>query len=178
MMVYNVRGFEKVFDYARKIGADARADHRIVAKKNGDLVTLKLRADEEDLMPLYRGGFTPCAVPGEQGEDPRSDGPLCAAANRYANITSAGEVRACNILPGVAGTLLEHSFREIWEGSPWMQTDPRDPPRGHRYLRHLHQDLLLRPVPRPGTRRGRQHPRPLVVRLRPCRDRRAHPCRA
>lgn len=121
MMVFNVKGFEKVFEYAQRIGAEARADARIVAKKNGDLVTLKLRADTEDLMPLYRGGWTPCAVPGEQGEDPRADGPLCAAANRYANITSAGEVRACNILPGVAGTLHEQSFREIWEGSAWMK---------------------------------------------------------
>lgn len=121
MMVHNTRGFEKVFDYAERIGAEARADAKIVAKKNGDLVTLKLRADEEELMPLYRGGWTPCSVPGEQGSDPRADGPLCAAANRYANITSAGEVRACNILPGVAGNLREHSFREIWEGSSWLK---------------------------------------------------------
>lgn len=121
MMVHNVKGFEKVFDYGRVIGAEVRADARIVAKKDGDLVTLKLRADEEDLMPLYRGGWTPCAVPGELGSDPRSDGPLCAAGNRYANITSAGEVRACNILPGVAGNLREHSFREIWEGSAWLK---------------------------------------------------------
>ena len=121
VMVYNTTGFEKVFEYAARIGATARADSRIVAKKNGDLVTLKLRADPEDLLPLYRSGHTPCSIPEENGSDPRGVGPLCAAGNRYANIASSGEVRACNILPGAAGNLREQTFREIWEGSPWLQ---------------------------------------------------------
>jgi radical SAM protein with 4Fe4S-binding SPASM domain len=120
MMVYNVTGFEKVFEYAARIGATARADARIVAKKNGDLVTLQLRAQPEALLPLYRSGYTPCSIP-EESPDPREGGPLCAAGNRYANIASSGEVRACNILPGVAGNLREQTFREIWEGSAWLQ---------------------------------------------------------
>jgi radical SAM protein with 4Fe4S-binding SPASM domain len=121
MMVYNTTGFEKVFEYAERIGATARADARIVAKKNGDLVTLKLRAEPDALMPLYRSGYTPCSIPEEGRSDPRAGGPLCAAGNRYANIASSGEVRACNILPGEAGNLREQTFREIWEGSPWLE---------------------------------------------------------
>ena len=121
MMVYNTVGFEKVFEYAERIGATARADARIVPKKNGDLVTLKLRAEPEALLPLYRSGYTPCSVPQEYEDDPRFEGPLCAAGNRYANIASSGEVRACNILPGEAGNLRERSFREIWEGSEWLK---------------------------------------------------------
>jgi radical SAM protein with 4Fe4S-binding SPASM domain len=121
MMVHNTSGFEKVFEYAEAIGATARADARIVAKKNGDLVTLQLRAAPDALLPLYRSGYTPCSVPQEYENDPRSEGPLCAAGNRYANIASSGEVRACNILPGAAGNLREQSFREIWEGSAWLQ---------------------------------------------------------
>ena len=121
MMVYNTKGFENVFEYAARIGATARADARIVAKKNGDLVTLKLRAEPDALMPLYRSGYTPCSIPEELGSDPRAGGPLCAAGNRYANIASSGEVRACNILPGAAGNLREQTFREIWEGSPWLK---------------------------------------------------------
>ena len=121
MMVYNTTGFEKIFDYAARIGAAARADARIVAKKNGDLVTLKLRAEPDALMPLYRSGYTPCSIPEELGSDPREGGPLCAAGSRYANIASSGEVRACNILPGTAGNLREQTFREIWEGSPWLE---------------------------------------------------------
>jgi radical SAM protein with 4Fe4S-binding SPASM domain len=72
-------------------------------------------------MPLYRSGYTPCSIPEELGSDPRAGGPLCAAGNRYANIASSGEVRACNILPGAAGNLREQTFREIWEGSPWLK---------------------------------------------------------
>jgi radical SAM protein with 4Fe4S-binding SPASM domain len=121
MMVHNTTGFENVFEYGARIGAAVRADARIVAKKNGDLVTLKLRAEPEALMPLYRSGYTPCSVPEEAPGDPREAGPLCAAGNRYANIASSGEVRACNILPGDAGNLRDRTFREIWEGSPWLQ---------------------------------------------------------
>lgn len=121
MMVYNTTGFEKVYEYAEAIGATARADARIVAKKNGDLVTLQLRAEPDALLPLYRSGYTPCSVPQEYQNDRRSEGPLCAAGNRYANIASSGEVRACNILPGEAGNLREQTFREIWEGSAWLQ---------------------------------------------------------
>jgi radical SAM protein with 4Fe4S-binding SPASM domain len=121
MMIYNVEGFEKVFEYAESIGADCRADSRIVAKKNGDLVTIQLRATEEELAPLYRSAYTPCSVPEEHVGDVRDGGPLCAAGNRYANIASSGEVRACNILPGEAGNLMEQSFREIWEGSEWLK---------------------------------------------------------
>ena len=121
IMVHNTRGYEKVYEYAAKIGAEVRADARIVAKKNGDLVTLKLRADEEELMPFYRDGHTPCSVLEEFEDHGAGEGPLCAAGNRFANINSSGEVRACNILPGVAGTLLTHTFREIWEGSPWLE---------------------------------------------------------
>jgi radical SAM protein with 4Fe4S-binding SPASM domain len=121
MMVHNTTGFEKVFEYAARVGATARADARIVAKKNGDLVTLRLRAEPEALLPLYRSGYTPCSIPEELGTDPRGDGPLCAAGTRYANIASSGEVRACNILPGDAGNLRERTFREIWEGSPWLE---------------------------------------------------------
>lgn len=121
MMVFNASGFEKVFEYGRKIGAEVRADPRIVAKKNGDLVTLKLNADTEDLLPYYRSGHTPCSVNEGAVDDPRFDGPLCAAGNRYANISSAGEVRACNSMPVVAGNVREKSFREIWEQSDWLK---------------------------------------------------------
>ncbi len=121
MMVHNTEGFERVFEYAERIGATARADARIVAKKNGDLVTLQLRAEPDALLPLYRSGYTPCSIPEELPNDPRGDGPLCAAGSRYANVASSGEVRACNILPGAAGNLRHQTFREIWEGSPWLQ---------------------------------------------------------
>lgn len=121
LMVFNASGFEKVFEYGKRIGADVRADPRIVAKKDGDLVTLGLNANTEDLLPYYRSGHTPCSVNDGAFNDPRFDGPLCAAGNRYANISSAGEVRACNSMPVVAGNVREQSFREIWETSDWLK---------------------------------------------------------
>ena len=120
LMVFNADGYEKVFHYGRAIGADVKADPRIVAKKDGDLSTLSLNADTEALLPYYRSGHTPCSVSEGGADDPRFDGPLCAAGNRYANISSSGDVRACNALTPVAGNVREQSFREIWETSEWL----------------------------------------------------------
>ena len=114
-------GFEKVFEYGKSIGADVKADPRIVAKKDGDLATLSLNANTGDLLPYYRSGHTPCSVNEGALDDPKFDGPLCAAGNRYANISSSGEVRACNSMPVVAGNVREQSFREIWETSDWLK---------------------------------------------------------
>lgn len=119
LMVFNAEGFEKVFEYGRAIGARVNADPRIIAKKDGDLSPLSLNAATEELLPYYRSGYTPCSVSGS--DDPRFDGPLCAAGNRFANITAAGDVRACNLLVPVAGNVREQSFREIWETSEWLQ---------------------------------------------------------
>ena len=119
LMVFNAEGFEKVFEYGRAIGARVNADPRIIAKKDGDLSPLSLNAATEELLPYYRSGYTPCSVSGS--DDPRFDRPLCAAGNRFANITAAGDVRACNLLVPIAGNVREQSFREIWETSEWLQ---------------------------------------------------------
>lgn len=121
LMVFNARGFERVFEYGRSIGAEVRADPRILAKKNGDPGTLSLNASAEDLLPYYRTGHTPCSVTESGAGDPRYQGPLCAAGNRYANINSSGDVQACNNLPGSAGNVRERSFREVWEQSDWLK---------------------------------------------------------
>ena len=61
-----------------------------------------------------------CHLPEEIADDPRHDGPQCAAASRYCNITSAGDVMACNILPGSGGNIRHRAFRDVWESSPWL----------------------------------------------------------
>jgi radical SAM protein with 4Fe4S-binding SPASM domain len=121
LMKLNRRGVDRIFRYAERVGAEARLDPKIAAKKNGNLVTIQLRVEEEDLLPVYRSGFMTCTVPGEYDGDPRREGPLCAAGNRYANITASGDVMACNILPGGAGNVRDRSFRDIWENSAWLK---------------------------------------------------------
>ena len=93
-----------------------------MAKKNGDLSTLDLRISQDRLADYFRefgGPSTGCHVDAGS-EDPRLDGPQCAAASRYCNITSAGDVMACNILPGSGGNIVDRPFREIWHESPWL----------------------------------------------------------
>jgi len=118
IMSLNRGATRRVLEYAQSLGAQCQAFPTIMAKKDGSLATLGLRLPYAQARPDLLGGpVTGCA------SDPRGesrDGPLCAAASRYCCITSAGDVMACNILPGSGGNLREHSFREIWERSPWL----------------------------------------------------------
>lgn len=117
-----------VGEYAESIGAEFRPAATIVAKKDGDLSTLDQRISvdrlRKHLHDTFSGPTTGCHAPVRLQKmgpsDPRQDGPLCAAASRYCNITSSGDVMACNVLPGSGGNLRDQSFREIWEHSPWL----------------------------------------------------------
>ena len=121
VMSLTLGAVDGLFRYAGEIGADCRVDHKIVHAKDGGLVPLRVRATEEELIPYYRGPHTSCAIPEEYLESPDNEGPMCAAANRFCNITASGDVTACNILPGSGGNVRDTPFREIWEQSPWLE---------------------------------------------------------
>ncbi len=121
LMIHNVAEIDAVHAYAREIGADFQASPTIMAKKDGDRSTIGLRVSHEQLAAYFGGPHSGCHIPEEPSSDPRHDGPQCAAASRYCNITSSGDVMACNILPGSGGNLGERSFRDIWENSPWLK---------------------------------------------------------
>jgi radical SAM protein with 4Fe4S-binding SPASM domain len=99
--------------YAADIGAAHQAYGTIFPKKDGDLGPVELRVPQSEIASLL------LPVVGEALHLDR-DAPLCAAASRFCAINSAGDVLACNILPGSGGNLRDRSFREIWEGSPWL----------------------------------------------------------
>lgn len=120
VMNLNRGAVAQVFAYARRIGAQCRADTKIVAKKNGNLAPLRLRVRESELVSFYSGPYSGCGLPGSDASSVRDNGPLCAAGVRYCNITAKGDVLACNILPQVAGNIRELSFLEIWERSSWL----------------------------------------------------------
>jgi len=109
---------EAVAAYAAEVGATHQAYGTILPKKDGDLGPIDLRVPPSKLkvllLPVVEGGFNLDRVDREA--------PLCAAATRYCAINSAGDVLACNVLPGSGGNLCNRSFREIWEGSPWLNT--------------------------------------------------------
>ena len=125
LMTHNHKEIEGVAKYAESVGADFQVSSTILAKKDGDLAPLALRVSHEELLPLYGGPHLGCGLPDQESgglaeDDPRKDGPLCAAASRYCNITSAGDVMACNVLPGAGGNIRDRSFRDVWENSEWL----------------------------------------------------------
>lgn len=106
---------------ADDLGVEARVFTTIVAGKDGGRAPLALRLPAPDAIRLAGGPGAGCHLPDEAAEHPAGDAPMCAAGVRYANITAAGNVLACNVLPGPAGNINRASFREIWERSPRLQ---------------------------------------------------------
>lgn len=116
IMTLNAGSWQSVETYAKNLGVSFMSFASIYAKKNGDPSTIALRVPSEDLVDYYQGS----ASAGQVEREIREDEPLCAAASRYCNITSGGDVMACNLLPGSGGNLQDRSFRDIWEQSPWL----------------------------------------------------------
>ena len=131
LMGWNLGESQAIAEWAAGLGAECRLSPFITAKKDGDTAPLALRVLQEDLVRELGGPVLGCHDEGARtGPDP--DAPLCAAGSRYACITSAGDVMACNILPGADGNIRQRSFRDVWESSPWLQRiralRPRDLP--------------------------------------------------
>lgn len=117
----NPDGADNVPRLAEALGVEVQVYTKIVPAKSGDCGPLAVRLPAPDAVRLAGGPGVGCPVPDETAEHPAGDGPLCAAGVRYANITAAGDVLACNILPAVAGNINRLSFREIWEDSTLLR---------------------------------------------------------
>jgi radical SAM protein with 4Fe4S-binding SPASM domain len=119
LMTWNRDAIPAVAAWAAAAGAAFRAFPVIVSRRDGDPGPLALRVQGEELREFLAGPHFDCGEAGALREaDPSAT--LCAAGLRYCAITPCGDVVACNILPGSAGNVRERSFREVWEGSPWL----------------------------------------------------------
>jgi radical SAM protein with 4Fe4S-binding SPASM domain len=119
LMTLNRDAIPAIAAWAETIGVPFRAFPVIVARRDGDPGPLALRVQGEELREFLAGPHYDCGEAGALREaDPSAT--LCAAGLRYCAITPSGDVVACNILPGSAGNVRERSFREVWEGSPWL----------------------------------------------------------
>ncbi|MGE0639296.1 MAG: radical SAM/SPASM domain-containing protein [Thermoanaerobaculia bacterium] len=118
LMRFNYRESQAIAAWGAARGCEVRASPTITARKDGDLAPLAFRVPQAELARELGGPVLGCFDP-DRVLDPGA--PLCAAATRYACITSSGDVMACNILPGADRNVRQHSFREVWEGSPWLR---------------------------------------------------------
>jgi radical SAM protein with 4Fe4S-binding SPASM domain len=110
----------EVAAYARRLGAELRVDPLIIPAENGDLGPTRLRVPPADLLDLYTAPFSPYAPPAER-LGTRGNRSVCGAGRRVACVGANGDLYACTILPVSAGSILERSFRDVWETSPWLQ---------------------------------------------------------
>ena len=119
VMTLNQEQYQGAVAFAESIGVAGNVYARIVSKKNGASDPLIFRMADATLPGFFAENPELRLVEPENPND--TSGALCAAGVRYANITSSGDVLACNIMPVVAGNILETSFREIWDNSPWFR---------------------------------------------------------
>ena len=120
LMTWNLGESKAIAEWAAGLGVECRLSPFITAKKDGDTAPLALRVLQEDLVRELGGPVLGCHDAGDR-QAPDPEAPLCAAGSRYACITSAGDVMACNILPGADGNIRQRSFRDVWENSAWLQ---------------------------------------------------------
>jgi len=114
VMDENIGGVGDVRDFAEAVGAEMRADPRILRRRDGHAGPLELRATEDELADFLAQPYAdlPPLV-----EEAWEDGSPCAAGVRLAAITAAGDVLACLAMPEPAGNVNRQSFRSIWEDS-------------------------------------------------------------
>ncbi len=120
VMSLNREGYQSALAFAHEIGAVGSSFAKILSKKDGDPEPIMLRMPDE-LLPEFFSHSSELGCASEYLDRVVDTGSLCAAGVRYANITAAGDVLACNIMPVVAGNVLTTPFREVWEGSPWFK---------------------------------------------------------
>lgn len=118
LMTFNYREAAAIAEWGSARGCEVRTSPFVTARKDGDRSPLAFRVPQEELARELGGPVLGC-FDGDRVLD--AEAPLCAAASRYACITSAGDVMACNILPGADGNVRERAFREVWEDSPWLR---------------------------------------------------------
>jgi radical SAM protein with 4Fe4S-binding SPASM domain len=120
VMTLNAGDVVAVARWAAEQGLECRTDPVISHRKDGALAPIALRVPPAHLLPYYAGPGAPAVARAAAAAPTGDDEPLCAAGSRYANITAAGDVLACNLLPVVAGNVNAAPFREIWERSAWL----------------------------------------------------------
>lgn len=118
LMTINLQEVAAIRAFADQVGATCRASPFVTAKKNGDLGPLRFRVAPAELFQELGGPVLGCGT----GKKRDPDAPLCAAATRYACITSSGDVMACNILPGADANIRDRPFADAWHHSPWLKT--------------------------------------------------------
>jgi len=118
LMTFNYHEAKRVAAWGAERGCEVKTSPFVTARKDGDLTPLGYRVPQAELARELGGPVLGCFDPDRILD---SDAPLCAAASRYACITSSGDVMACNILPGADASVRDKSFREVWEESEWLR---------------------------------------------------------
>ncbi len=114
----NLDELEAIAALADQLGAELSADARIIPLRSGGLSPLAQRLTDAE---LDRFLDTPWGA--QEPRDhvaPSPDAEPCGAGRRFCTVTAHGDVLACMALPEVAGSILEASFADIWESSPWL----------------------------------------------------------
>lgn len=121
LMQSNIGGYRRLYNFAKKIGAQFQVDYRITPKTDGSQIPLQYHITDEQVKQVLSNPI----FSRENFSDPdpiqRYNGVFneipCGAAHMSCYISPYGIVTPCVQVPIECGSLREKTFTEIWSNS-------------------------------------------------------------
>jgi len=121
VMSLNSGEYHGIAELAGQLGAGYGFDPLLVPMRDGDPAPVRLSLDKDRMRAfladpvLAREAHQPMKCLPQKGEE------ICGTGRRVCLISPYGDLFPCSTHPVPAGNLREHSFREIWTGSPLLR---------------------------------------------------------
>lgn len=124
LMDSNVDGYQKLYSFAKELGAQFQADYRITPKIDGSQEPLKFHINDQEVIrvlsdPIFSREHESDPAQGYSGvfnEIP------CGAGHMSYYISPYGVITPCVQVPIECGNLREKTFSEIWNSSPALES--------------------------------------------------------
>ena len=110
----NIEGFFELADWAIERDFEIKEDVTVTAKMDGDLSTLSLRANSEQLLHYYKTRAQKWPKGAPQASFDSADDYACNLAKGKCAVTPYGDLLGCLEIRKPLGNLLQTPFQELW----------------------------------------------------------------
>lgn len=123
LMKSNVNGYQKLYNFAKELGAQFQADYRITPKTDGSQKPLRFHINDQEVMRVLSDPIFSM----EHEQDPAQgysgifNSIPCGAGQMSCYISPYGVITPCVQVPIECGNLREKTFSEVWDVSPVLK---------------------------------------------------------
>jgi radical SAM protein with 4Fe4S-binding SPASM domain len=123
LMDRNIEGYQRLYNFAKELGAQFQIDYRITPRIDGSQEPLKFHIGDQEVMrvlsdPIFSREYEP--DPAQHYSGIFNSIP-CGAGHMSCYISPYGIVTPCVQVPIECGNLREKTFLEIWNNSPSLE---------------------------------------------------------